>query len=1735
MARTSELHRVRGATALASISWLFSCGLPIGGCIFESAISNELAGAVRISCEEDTDCPADWSCRRAVGLCAPGAEANGDAPRLLGQPSLSSSVLRLGSTTTLTFTVSELLLSPPVVSLVLPQRRASFTLVSAEGTTFVFAYTADGSEASGTHPLEVDLLDLEGISTVGLAAGNLRFDFAAPQIASARVTPARARAGQSVEIEVVFDSPLPTPPELQLSHESGARISVAPSPPNGAKVSFTYVPTGEEPEGRYVMELQACADEAGNVLEATPIGDVLLDFKAPQILSAVAAPLLARPGVIVAVTVELSEESSTLPRLVGSGSSSLPFALASVQGRTLVFTRAITSADEGEFSLTLLDLVDEAGNESAEIAAGAFMVDATPPSLLSFVHNATTLRPDEMLELELWADEPLQSAPEVRLGAHSLPWELEQDGEAYRLVSSLSSMPAEGVFPLTVELVDVAGNVTLGVEGSITVDGMPPNLLELTCTPTDARIGSYVLLSVSVDEPLAAPPELSWQPANPGFVLTARSDLQYTFTLLVDEQTLLGNYTIEEIALTDDAGNPQVLGPEQGLPPVDLSVDSTLPRILNLTTAPPSLGPTPGHDTLNVTFDVSEPLVGADSVKVQIGNRAAPCAAPSPTSPHIVCTYTLDGSETEGLLPLRVTTTDKNGNQDAQSSWVLVDKTAPAISPGTVSLRKLPGALNPLTSVDRVTDGTTVQLSFLLDDPEAEVLSVHTALHDETFARIARVGGLYTYERNFDGASDGERQVIARARDEAGNEAQVTISLPSPGLIIDRTPPSPPHTSTAELVVFERRPWGTSDTGGASTMTLRGEADAAPPGSVIIAGTTSDVLGSEVGREVARADGSFGPIILVPQDARQLFVLSVDEAGNASASTPVNEVVWTMSMGRKEVGSRFENPHRALAKRALVQRIRQPERAGSGVYEVGATSLAVADDVTTEILGAGTFRMQGLDYGPPGEFQHSLAYDTWHGRLVRFGGRSSGSAALWTMEPDWKLQVPVDAAGDGNPPLIAYPVLGFDEKRGVVVIFGGNDPLGGGGYSDTWEFDGSEWRLITPFDPEGDGNPGFTRLTRLVFMPNLGKLVMPFGETSTGRSEDVWAYDGFSWELLVPTDPEGDGNPKRRSQPAVTYDNARERLVLFGGNVEGNWVKQPTGPDLFLPGNDTWEWDGASWELVDDGTAGATRRVSATLAYDPERQVSVLFGGNTANSYASMTGEVWEWNGTLWTQVFPNVASPQDQPPLLNQPSMVFDPGIGEVVLHGGQRTDFTSEKGTWVYDGHRFARYEPLDPENDNDPPRLFDFSATAFKNGSVVVFGGRDNGNSGAYQDATWIYEGQSWRKLDVAVAPSPRTFATMAYDSSREVIVLFGGGGADGAGLMDTWELSESGGGYTWTNTHAGDPASRPPGVFRAAATYDPIRDCVFLFGGDTSSTRYKETWRYDASNATWSQIVPTDDEGDGNPLERSGHVFAFDPTLGESVLYGGNRWNGTAWEPRDDTWSFDGIRWRVIESEERPGGRIYATLGVDSRRNRLLLFAGQGRADDGAQERLSDLWSFAAGQWRPLDVVYPDGAAQVTAQSSSQGAFSPTLDRLVKLEGWGALGIRNATWLYDDGAESPPALSFEVATLGSGVDEGYLQWAVARVWAGATGEIDLAPVHGVDVSVWIGTQWSTLATSEASSDAPALVEVEVRDSEVLELIRTGQAVFTVAARGRNGRLAPAKLTVDGFELDVRYDAP
>ena len=73
-----------------------------------------------------------------------------------------------------------------------------------------------------------------------------------------------------------------------------------------------------------------------------------------------------------------------------------------------------------------------------------------------------------------------------------------------------------------------------------------------------------------------------------------------------------------------------------------------------------------------------------------------------------------------------------------------------------------------------------------------------------------------------------------------------------------------------------------------------------------------------------------------------------------------------------------------------------------------------------------------------------------------------------------------------------------------------------------------------------------------------------------------------------------------------------------------------------------------------------------------------------------------------------------------------------------------------------------------------------------------------------------------------PPARAFAAAAYDDSTHQVVLFGGMGADGTALGDTWTWD----GSAWAQQHP--PSSPQPRAF-AAMTYDPRAHDVVLVGG------------------------------------------------------------------------------------------------------------------------------------------------------------------------------------------------------------------------------------------------------------------------------------------------------------------
>jgi hypothetical protein len=128
-----------------------------------------------------------------------------------------------------------------------------------------------------------------------------------------------------------------------------------------------------------------------------------------------------------------------------------------------------------------------------------------------------------------------------------------------------------------------------------------------------------------------------------------------------------------------------------------------------------------------------------------------------------------------------------------------------------------------------------------------------------------------------------------------------------------------------------------------------------------------------------------------------------------------------------------------------------------------------------------------------------------------------------------------------------------------------------------------------------------------------------------------------------------------------------------------------------------------------------------------------------------------------------------------------------------------------------------------DGPPGTTFHKLAYDARRGRVVSFGGRGG------RGETWEWDGRVWTRVATA-GPPPRDHHAMTYDARRGQVVLFGGGRQQPNGeydrsnlwLTDLWSWD----GVRWTELQPAGPASRGgnPGL-----AYDPSRDRVVLWGG------------------------------------------------------------------------------------------------------------------------------------------------------------------------------------------------------------------------------------------------------------------------------------------------------------------
>ena len=296
-------------------------------------------------------------------------------------------------------------------------------------------------------------------------------------------------------------------------------------------------------------------------------------------------------------------------------------------------------------------------------------------------------------------------------------------------------------------------------------------------------------------------------------------------------------------------------------------------------------------------------------------------------------------------------------------------------------------------------------------------------------------------------------------------------------------------------------------------------------------------------------------------------------------------------------------------------------------------------------------------------------------------------------------------------------VLAYDARNSRVLLFGGADDRSVVG--ETWSWDGSRWRKLATSGPlpRTFAAVAHDPTNQLVFVYGGNRALFGRGQPGDTLLSDFWRWDGVRWTQIA-----SDG-PGARAEAALAYDSARRKLVLFGGY-------RGFGPQRVRLG-DTWEWDGDRWRLVRE--SGPSPRNNAAMVYDPDRNVTVLFGGSDGTA----SGETWEWNGATWRRSDAPLVEPR------YNPVMTYDRVSSRILRFGGWNgRERTSD--TWAFDGRTWTLLT-------EEGPRARNHSALAFdaRRGRAVLFGGHDGPN--VFGD-TWEWTGNRWTLID-SVPARPR----------------------------------------------------------------------------------------------------------------------------------------------------------------------------------------------------------------------------------------------------------------------------------------------------------------------------------------------------------------------------------------------
>lgn len=421
---------------------------------------------------------------------------------------------------------------------------------------------------------------------------------------------------------------------------------------------------------------------------------------------------------------------------------------------------------------------------------------------------------------------------------------------------------------------------------------------------------------------------------------------------------------------------------------------------------------------------------------------------------------------------------------------------------------------------------------------------------------------------------------------------------------------------------------------------------------------------------------------------------------------------------------------------------------------------------------------------------------------------------------------------------------------------------------------------------------------------------------------------------------------------------------------------------------------------------------------------------------------------------------------------------------------------------------------------------------NDRLIIFGGK---STTQYFNDTWVLTNASgmngtpsWIPLSTSGETPPQRYLMIAgYNSTKNMLIVFGGADSNNKIQMDLWVLTNANGlqdvAPTWSKLTISGTAPSPRA--RMTGVYDETNDVFIFFGGGSypagAWTFYDETWiiRNVTNNPSWHKLNPAGTL----PTARIDPSAVYDAAGNRMIVFGGNTSTASPPAPSgrmNDTWVLSNANgtggtptWSQLSTLDKPAARSGHTVVFDSTSKRMLIFAGVD-ADNFAR---NDVWVLTnAGETTSAWAEYDTGKPRPASRAYHSAVYTGSAKNTMIIFGGdtGNNNLVNDVWVLRsaNGIPSTPVRDIGLKAASTSLCPGYtLQLTavasdasnnevsgVLYTWSSSNPSVATVSSTGLVEGVGMGTATITVTTGDASG--------QVITSQIIITIATAPTTVT-----------------------------